>query len=105
MGPALYLDDDTAAFAHNAKGNMELGIRPMHLEVHTEPVQDGIPAVVKLVQDQGNFKILTLLMAGHILRAHVPEDQAIPSHEAWLRFPTRWTRLFADERLVKRQTN
>ena len=79
---------------------MEIGIRPMYLEVHTESVQGGIPAAVKLVQDQGSFKILTLNMAGHTLSAHLPEDQAVPSQEAWLRFPQQWIRLFADERLV-----
>jgi glycerol transport system ATP-binding protein len=103
-GAGIVLDDDTAALAQKASGKMEVGIRPMHLEVHTESVQDGIPAAVKLVQDQGNFKILTLRMAGYTVRAHVPEDQAIPSQEAWLRFPKQWTRLFADERLVAEQS-
>ena len=62
--------------------------------------KDGIPATVKSIQDQGNFKILTFSMAGHALRAYVPEDQTVPSDNAWLRFPKQWTRLFADERLV-----
>jgi glycerol transport system ATP-binding protein len=79
---------------------MEIGIRPMFLEVHADSVKDSIPAAVKSVQDQGSFKILTVNMAGHILRARLPEDQAVPSNEAWLRFPKRWTKLFADERLV-----
>jgi glycerol transport system ATP-binding protein len=102
-GAGIVLDDDTAALAQKARGKLEIGIRPMYLEVHTEAVQDSIPATVKLVQDQGNFKILTLRMAGHTLCAHVPEDQAIPSQEAWLRFPKQWTKLFVDERLVHKQ--
>jgi glycerol transport system ATP-binding protein len=99
-GAGIVLDDDTAVSAKKAQGKMEIGIRPTHLEVHAEAVKGGIPAAVKSVQDQGSFKILTLNMAGHTLRAHVPEDQAVPSQEAWLRFPKQWTRLFADERLV-----
>jgi len=99
-GVRIMLDDDTAALAQKARGKMELGIRPMYLKVHTESVPDGVPATVRSIQDQGNFKILTLNMAGHTVRAHVPEDQAVPSREAWLRFPKQWTRLFADERLV-----
>jgi glycerol transport system ATP-binding protein len=81
---------------------MEIGIRPMHLEVHAESVDGGLPAAVKSVQDQGSFKILTVTMAGHTLRARLPESQAVPSNEAWLRFPKRWTKLFADERLVSK---
>ncbi|MCP4398565.1 MAG: ABC transporter ATP-binding protein [bacterium] len=102
-GDGIVLDDDTAALAHKKQGKLEVGIRPMHLEVHTESVQDSIPVTVKSVQDQGSFKILTVNMAGHTLRAHVPEDQTVPSQEAWLRFPKQWTRLFTDERLVCKQ--
>lgn len=96
------LDDTTADIGRKARGKMELGIRPMYLQVHTESVPDSIPASVKLVQDQGNFKILTLRMGGHTVRAHVPEGQAVPEQNAyaWLRFPKEWTRLYADERLV-----
>ena len=101
-GDGIMLDDDTAALAHKKQGKMEVGIRPMYLEVHRKSVPESIPATVKSVQDQGNFKILTVNMAGHTLRAHMPEDQAVPSQEAWLRFPKQWTRLFADERLVRK---
>ncbi len=101
-GTGIALDDDTADLAHKRQGKMEIGIRPMYLEVHTEPVQDGILAAVKSVKDQGSFKILTINMAGHTLRARLPEDQAVPSNEAWLRFPTQWTKLFVDGRLVKK---
>jgi glycerol transport system ATP-binding protein len=101
-GAGIVLDDDTAALAQKAQGKMEIGIRPMHLEVHAESVEGGIPATVKLVQDQGSFKILTVNMAGHTLRARLPEGQTVPSHEAWLRFPKKWTKLFANERLVKK---
>ena len=99
---SIELDDDTAALAQKTQGKMEIGIRPMFLEVHTNPVKDGIPAVVKSVEDQGSFKILTVTMAGHTLRARLPEDQAVPSNVARLRFPKQWTKLFADGRLVKK---
>lgn len=101
-GANIALDDDTAALAQKAQGSMEIGIRPMHLEVHTESVQGGIQAAVTSVEDQGSFKIVTVTMAGYTLRARLPEDQAVPSNEAWLRFPKQWTKLFADGRLVHR---
>jgi glycerol transport system ATP-binding protein len=100
-GAGIVLDDESAALGQKTPGKLELGIRPMFLEVHAGSVKDGIPASVKAVQDQGSFKILTVNMAGHTLRARLPESQAVPSSEAWLRFPTQWTKLFADGRLVK----
>jgi len=99
-GASIELDDETAALGSKAQGKMEIGIRPMYLEVHNDNVENGIPAAVKSVEDQGSFKILTVSMAGHTLRARLPEDQSVPSNEAWLRFPKQWTKLFADERLV-----
>ena len=101
-GAGIVLDDEMAALGQKSSGKMEIGIRPMHLEVHAESVDGGIPSAGKSVQDQGSFKILTLNMAGHTLRARLPESQDVPSNEAWLRFPKRWTKLFADERLVSK---
>ncbi|MFC1879953.1 ABC transporter ATP-binding protein [Thermodesulfobacteriota bacterium] len=101
-GAGIVLDDDMAALGQKAEGNMEIGIRPMHLEVHTKSVKGSLPAKVKTIEDQGSFKILTVTMDGHTLRARLPEDQTMPSGEAWLRFPKRWTKLFADGRLVNK---
>jgi glycerol transport system ATP-binding protein len=72
----------------------------MYLEVHGQAVEGGIPARVKSVEDQGSFKILTVSLAGNILRARLPENQPVPEDQAWLKFPPQWTKLFADERLV-----
>ncbi|MBF0201445.1 MAG: ABC transporter ATP-binding protein, partial [Desulfamplus sp.] len=53
------------------------------------------------LQDQGNFKILTVDMAGHTLRARLAEGSPCERERVWLEFPTEWIRLFADERLLK----
>jgi glycerol transport system ATP-binding protein len=100
-GTGIALDDATATLGRKAEGKLELGIRPMHLEVHGQPVDGGVPVKVKAAEDQGSFKIITVSLAGNILRARLPEGQTVPENEAWLRFPTRWTKLFADGRLVK----
>jgi glycerol transport system ATP-binding protein len=103
-GARIELDEDTAALAKKAQGKLELGIRPMYLEVHTQSIDGGIPASVRAVEDQGSFKIVTVNLAGHTLRARLPEGQRVPENEAWLRFPPQWTKLFADGRLVDKQT-
>ena len=100
-GAIIELDERTADLGGKTKGKLEIGIRPMHLEVHAKPVDGGIATKVRAVEDQGSFKIITVTVAGHTLRARLSEDQAVPENQAWLRFPTRWTRLFADGRLVK----
>jgi glycerol transport system ATP-binding protein len=99
-GAAILLDDEIATKAQKAPGKLEIGIRPIYLEVNTGPVKDGIAAKVTAVQDQGSFKILTVNMAGHTLRARLPEGHTVPTGEAWIRFPKRWTKLFADGRLI-----
>jgi glycerol transport system ATP-binding protein len=101
-GAGIVLDDEMAALGQKAQGKLELGIRPMFLEVHAQSVEGSIPASVKTVEDQGSFKILTVSLAGNTLRARLTEGQTVPANEAWLRFPTRWTKLFADGRLVSK---
>jgi glycerol transport system ATP-binding protein len=100
-GAAIALQERTATLGRASRGQMEIGIRPMHLEVHAKPVAGGVATRVKTVEDQGSFKIVSVTLNGHILRARLPEDRAVPQNEAWLRFPARWTRLFCDGRLVK----
>jgi len=99
-GAGIELDGEIAALGHKAQGKLELGIRPMYLEVHAQSVEGSIPARVKTVEDQGSFKVLTVNLAGNTLRAKLPEGQTVPGNEAWLRFPTQRTKLFADGRLV-----
>jgi glycerol transport system ATP-binding protein len=97
---SIDLDPDTAARAAGAAGKLELGIRPMHLLVSSAPVDGGVAATVKAVEDQGSFKILTLMMNAHTLRARIPEGHPVPESRAWIKFPRKRTKLFADERLI-----
>jgi glycerol transport system ATP-binding protein len=77
----------------------------MFLEVHAQSVEGSVPAKVKALQDQGSFKIITVDLAGNTLRARLPEGQTVPQNKAWLRFPARWTKLFADGRLVSTESD
>lgn len=97
----ITLSPETAALVAEARGELELGIRPMYLEVSASPVDGGIPVTVKSVEDQGRFKILTVMLNGHILRARLPEGQPALVGKAWVLFPPERTKLFADQRLVR----
>jgi len=100
-GASIVLDEEVAAKGRNNTGKLEVGIRPMHLKVHTRAVDGGVPAKVKSVEDQGSYRIVNLTLDGKMLRARLPEGGPIPEDKIWLVFPMTWTRLFADGRLVK----
>lgn len=100
-GVAIPLNDDLAHVASKAAGKLELGIRPLYLKVHGAETVGSVRATVKGLQDQGNFKLLTVDMAGHVLRARLGQGQEVASNDVWLEFPREWIRLFANERLIK----
>jgi glycerol transport system ATP-binding protein len=100
-GAAIPIDGKIAALARNARGKLELGIRPIYLQLSTRPVSDSVPARVRAVQDQGSHRIVILTLAGHTIRARLPGDRPIPEKEAWLSFPAQWIRLFADGKLIR----
>ncbi len=100
-GTSIALNEETAAKGSKAKGKLEVGIRPMYLEVHAESADSRVEAKVKMVEDLGSYKIVTLKLAGNTLKASLPEDQPVPEGRAWLTFPREWTRLFDDGWLIK----
>ena len=73
----------------------------MYLELHAESGDGRVKAGVKGVEDLGSYRIATLRLADQTLRARLPEDKPLPEGEVWLTFPLKWTKLFADERLIK----
>jgi glycerol transport system ATP-binding protein len=99
-GVTIALSPETAGLGADARGELELGIRPMHIEVHASPIDGGIPVAVKTVADQGSFKILTATFNGHTLQVRLTEDHPVPAEKAWVLFPPQRTKLFADQRLV-----
>jgi glycerol transport system ATP-binding protein len=99
-GAGIKLDEETAALGRNARGKLEVGIRPMYLELSSEPVENGVPAQVRAIEDQGSYKIVALTLAGKTLRARLPEGKPVPDGKVWLVFPPQWIRLFADGRLI-----
>ena len=100
-GASIALNDQTASLAAKAKGELELGIRPMYLKVHAKAVEGGVPARIKSVEDQGSCKVVTVALGTQKLRARLSEEDAVPEGQAWVTFPSQWTKLFADERLVQ----
>ena len=99
-GSSIILDGETAAKGRKAKGKLELGIRPMYLGLHTGPGDGRVKAGVKGIEDLGSYRIAALTLAGQTLKARLPEDKPVPESEVWLAFPPKWTKLYADGRLL-----
>ncbi len=100
-GAAIALDERTAALAARASGKLELGIRPIYLQLSATPVDGAVAARVRSVQDQGSHRIVILDLAGHSVQVRLPEDVPVPERDAWLTFPSQWIRLFEDGKLLR----
>jgi glycerol transport system ATP-binding protein len=100
-GAGILLDENTALKGAGLEGELELGIRPMYLKVHANEVAGSVAARVKSVEDQGSCKVMTLRLGDQTLKARLAEQDVVPDGQAFLTFPKQWTKLFADERLVK----
>ena len=103
-GSAIEIDDKIAALGEKLNNNLELGIRPLYLQVHVKAVENSVPVTVKSIEDHGSYKIVTVRLAGNLLRARLPEGSPSPSEKAWLRFPKDWIRLFHNDKLLTRQS-
>ncbi len=80
---------------------LQIGIRPEFVQISAESAAGGMPAEVERMEDLGTYKILTLRLEGHVIKARLPEDQAVPRGQAWVGFPAQWLMLYADDRLVE----
>lgn len=95
------VDKTTARLANAADGKLELGIRPLYLNISARPSDNGFEAAVKGVEDQGSHRIVSVDFEGHTLKARISENDPVPEGKAYLTFPMEWIRLFADEQLLK----
>ncbi len=99
-GTGVVLGDALAAKVPKDAREIELGIRPEFLDLRAEVGDDALPVQVTDAQDLGNFQMVTTRLARHELKVKVPEGRAVPTGEAWLALPERWTRIYADGLLV-----
>ncbi len=86
--------------ARNASGSLKLGIRPEFVQLKNEPEDGALPATISAVEDLGNYKIVRAKLGPEELAIKLPEEQALPSGQAYIGFPPRWTKIYADDRLV-----
>jgi len=99
-GQRIPLDRAILAKAKGIGGALEIGIRPQFLHLSAEHEESALPVTIAAVEDLGNYKIVTTRLGARSLKVKLAEDEAVPGEHGYLRFPRRWTRLYADGRLV-----
>ena len=99
-GMSLPLAHDTVRQARDASGELKLGIRPEFLELKDRPEDGSLPVSIEAVEDLGNYKIVRALLGREALAIKLAEDRAVPAEQAYVSFPSRWTKVYADDRLV-----
>ncbi|HVZ02349.1 MAG TPA: ABC transporter ATP-binding protein [Dongiaceae bacterium] len=94
------LDPAAAQVAGRAGGKLTLGIRPEFVELAAPGTPDTVLGAVERVEDLGNYKIVSARLGQQLIMAKIGEDETIASDTVHLRFPPRWTRLYADDRAL-----
>ncbi len=83
----------------NARGQLQLGVRPEFLRL-ARAGEQGVRVQVEDVEDLGNYQLVRARLGEHTLRIKLDEDEPGPGDDAQLVFPPESTRLYADGRLV-----
>src|SRR5690606_28957789 len=93
---SLGLSDSLSAVLPTLTGKrLQLGIRPEFVHVAEEQGAGAMHAEVVRTEDLGTYKVLTFCLEGQLLKARLPEDQAVPQGYAWVSFPGQWLMLYA----------
>ncbi|WP_027184213.1 ABC transporter ATP-binding protein [Desulfovibrio inopinatus] len=94
------IDAELARKALAKGGKLELGIRPLFLDLRTEASSDAILGRVETVEDEGASRIVTVIVGEQKLKARIAEDKTIPESECYVHFPKEKTKIFSDGYLV-----
>jgi glycerol transport system ATP-binding protein len=100
-GTDVLLDDRWfAAARQQPNARLELGIRPEFVGVSPVPDETTLPVRVTRVEDLGNFKLVTVRLGPHTLKAKLDEDAHVPGETGHLSFTPARTLLYGDDRLI-----
>ncbi|GAB7078821.1 ABC transporter ATP-binding protein [Megalodesulfovibrio paquesii] len=99
---------DLAAATVKPGDKLELGIRPMYVEVSNlltgDAPQDALEGTVTLVEDLGSSKIVSVQLhgeGGQAIKAKVQPGLPVAAGRCRVRFPAAHSRLFVNGRLLR----
>jgi len=97
----ILLEHETAVRLCGESESFTLGIRPEHVDISSEEVGGSLAGTVRLIEDTGAYKILTLEGEGIRLKARVAESTRVSEGEMrWVSFPGGCLSFFKGERKV-----
>ncbi len=99
-GMAIPLASGVAKAVAGIGGRLKLGIRPEFLQLKDQPEDGTLPATISAIEDLGIYKIVRARLGRDEVAIKLPETQPTPGEQAYVGFPPRWTKLYADGRLV-----
>ncbi|MCG8334683.1 MAG: ABC transporter ATP-binding protein [Proteobacteria bacterium] len=79
---------------------LEIGIRPVYLELHDTANEDRIEIEIEQVHEMAWAKHVQVNLKGHTLHVKVPEDQPINEKNRFLSFHPENVRVYANEHLI-----
>ena len=83
-----------------AHARLAFGVRPEYVALTNVPAADAIPAMLVDLKSVGAFRIATLGIGTHRIKAKMRADQPIPIDRVFVRFADGRRLLYADDRLV-----
>ena len=99
-GASIPLDAKTIELGKKSNGGLQLGIRPMYLQLSETESTNSIPVRITGVADHGSCRIVSADFFGNMVKIRIPEDKPIPVEKAWLFFPPDKTRLYSNGELL-----
>ena len=70
------------------------------MQLRDRPEDGTLPATISDIEDLGTYKIVRARLGKAEVAIKLPETQPAPGDQAYVGFPPRWTKLYADGRLV-----
>lgn len=90
-----------ASAVPHATGTLRLGIRPEYVSLATAKAKNTLSADVRMVQDQGNTRVVTCDVAGQSIKMKLPREVDVPhSGSVSISLPPEKSLLYVDGNLV-----
>ena len=86
--------------AIDGEAKLAFGVRPEYVSITDAPAADAVSAVLVDLKSVGAFRIATLGIGSHHVKAKIRADLPIPADHLFVRFAAGRRLLYADERLV-----
>ena len=85
---------------NNQNDNLQIGIRSEYVEIASSQNENIIHCKVQLVEDFGNYKLITANFDENIIKAKVKRESEVPSESIKLYFPLQNCCLYHQEKLI-----